>query len=67
MDTVKINSLGYRMAMLIDAIMPVLEAETKREAGRESGKKMRCVTAREREKGARLLLAEATDVFGYEP
>lgn len=67
MEVTKINSLGYRMAMLIDAILPVLEAETRREAAREAGKKMRCVTAREREKGARILLEEAATVFGYEP
>ena len=67
MDLVKIKSLGYRMAMLLDAIMPVLEAETRRETAREAGKKMRCVTAREREKGARRLLEEAESVFGYEP
>ena len=59
--------LGYRMAMLLDAIMPVLESETRREAAREAGKTMRCVTAREREKGARELLKEAETIFGYEP
>jgi hypothetical protein len=59
--------LGYRMAMLLDAIMPVLEAERKREAAREQGKIPRCVTWREREKAARKLLEEAEEVFGYEP
>ena len=67
MSKVTMAGLGYRMAMLLDAIMPVLEAETKREAAREAGKKMRCVTAREREKGARELLKEAETVFGYKP
>lgn len=67
MSKVTMAGLGYRMAMLLDASMHLFEAETKREAAREAGKTIRCVTAREREKVARELLKEAETIFGYEP
>ena len=66
-DIIKIKSLGYRMAMLLDIIMPVLATETKREAAREAGKPMRCITMKTRQEHARKLLEEAKEVFEYDP
>jgi hypothetical protein len=58
---------GAHLAMLLDAVMPLVDAEAKREASREKGKALKCITAQGRAKACREALAKAEKLFGFEP
>jgi predicted pyridoxine 5'-phosphate oxidase superfamily flavin-nucleotide-binding protein len=58
--------LGYKLAGILDASLPLIDAEAKREAAREQGKAMRCITWKGRAAGAREAIAKAEAAFGYD-
>ena len=51
--------LVRRLALMLDAAQPALEAEGRREKAREAGKSLRQITKQEHAKAARELVAEA--------
>lgn len=62
----KQRPLGYKLAGILDASLPLIDAEAKREYAREQGKAMRCITWKGRAVGAREAIAEANAAFGYD-
>ena len=58
--------LGHELDKLLDAALPLMEAEAQRERAREQFKPMRKITAQLRAERARALVAEAREIFGYE-
>jgi len=58
--------LGRQLAGILDAALPLIDAEAKREESRERGKVMRCITWKGRAAGAREASAKAEASFGYD-
>lgn len=50
-----------RLTMLLDAALPLLDAEAARERRREAGKRMRQITCQQRAKAAREMIAAAEE------
>ena len=59
--------LGYRLAGLLDAAQPYLDAAAERERKAEAGKTMRQITCQGRAKFALQAVEQAEDVFGFSP
>lgn len=59
--------LGYRLAGLLDAAQPYLDAAAERERRAEAGKSLREVTCQGRAKAALQAVERAEDVFGFSP
>lgn len=57
------RELLTRLTLLLDGALPLLDREAAAEARREAGKTLRQITARERAKAAREVLAEAMQVL----
>lgn len=53
-----------QLVVLLDAAIPLLDAEADKEAKREEGKAMRQITARNRARTARQLVQDAAKEFG---
>ena len=60
------RQLGFELAKLLDAALPLLRAKADREAIAEEGKAMRQITHQRRYEAARRAVAAAADVFGYQ-
>lgn len=57
------KDLIHRLATLLDAALPLLDQAAKREARRENGKPMRCITAARRARASRDLLEETFELL----
>jgi len=66
MMTDKQMELVTRLVLLLDAALPLFDADARREEARERGKILRQITARERAKAARETVAKASGEFGVD-
>ena len=60
------KELGFELTKYLDAAMPLLEAEARREKAREAGKPLRNITHQQRAENAKKLIAKAAPVFGFD-
>ena len=60
------RQLGFELAKLLDAALPLLRAKADREAIAEEGKAMRQITHQQGYEAARRDIAAAADAFGYQ-
>lgn len=61
------RTLGWDLLKLLDAALPLLDAQAEKERKAEAGKPMRQITHQSRAKAAHEAVAKAQEVFGYLP